>query len=134
MILFYISRELKFAPLKCVSTACRLYQAENNQDSKDWERKFNLPSNRVKEFRWRICSWNRAISRDICKKYGLGAVGKTWQGLKIRVHFVPYCFCVAQQTFVYQTFALSCKLPSSPLRSKTIIPNIFCLLPKIILR
>ena len=134
MILFYISRELKFATLKCVSTACRLFQAENNQSSKDWERNFSLPSNWVKEFRWRICSWNRAISWDICKKYGLGVVGKTWQGLKIRVHFVSHCFCMAQQTFIYQTFALLYKLPSSPLRPKTIIPNIFCLLPKIILR
>ena len=37
-----------------------------------------------------------------------------------------HCLCLAQQTFIYQTFAFPspCQLPSSPLKSQTTTPKI----------
>ena len=50
--------------------------------------------------------------------------------LQISVHFVSHSLSVAQQTFIYETFAFpsSYKLPSSPVKSQNTTPNIlFCL-------
>ena len=124
-------------PPQNVSLACRLFQAENNQSPRDSGKNFDLLPNCLKEFRQRACSWNRAISRDLCKEYGLSMVGETGQGLEIRVHSVSYCLCVAQRTFVYQTFAFpsSCELPSSSLKSQTTTPNIhLCLQLKMVFK
>ena len=56
--------------------------------SKRLRRKFDLLSNCLREFTQRTCFRNRAISREICKEYGLGVVGKLGQGLEIGV-WVP---------------------------------------------
>ena len=92
-----------------------------------------LPFYCLKEFRQRGCSWNRDLGRE----YGLGEIGEAQQGLEIRAHSVSSCFCLTQQTFVYQTSAFSFprKLPSSPLRSQTTTPNILlCLLIKMVFK
>ena len=47
----------------------------------------------------RVCSWSRAITGDVHKEYGLGVVGKTQQGLEIRVHSVPHGFCMVSKHF-----------------------------------
>ena len=43
-----------------------------------------------------------------------------WVNSEMKVHTVSHCLCLAQQTFVYQTFAFlsPCELPSSPLKSQ----------------
>ena len=62
------------------------YFEKKSQGPKDSRRNFGLSPNCLKEFRWRVCSQNRAITRDICKEYGEGVVGETLQGLEFRVY------------------------------------------------
>ena len=62
------------------------------------------------------------MTRDICKEYGLGVVGENYQGLEIRVRSVTHCLCMAQQTFLYQTFAFPSPCVCLPIE----VPKDYC--------
>ena len=50
-------------PPQCVFLAYGLFPAENNQDPKRLRRNFDLHPNCLKEFRWRVCSQDRAVTK-----------------------------------------------------------------------
>ena len=62
------------------------------------------------------------------KNMELSMVGEIEEGLEINIQSVSHCFCMMQQMFIYQTFALflpPCELFSSSLKSQIATPNIF---------
>lgn len=89
----------------CDTLANKLFQAESNQGPKDWGRNFYFPPQCQKEFGWRLCSRQGAITADTASWYDLGRwtarnVAECW----LRSLSKSFCSCVAQHTFVHQTF------------------------------
>ena len=88
---------------------------------------FDLPSQLLKEFKQRACSWTKVITRDISKEYKPSVVAGTPRDQSpLRVPLSLQ----AQQTFIYQTsaFPSPSESRSSLLKSQTTTPNsLFCL-------